>query len=446
MNPAPYSIASPSPAGAAGTSDGADAADVAAAGAAAAASAASERMTPAERASAAWLSLLSGTRLLGMFLVLPVFAVHAAGMPGGDDPLRVGLAIGIYGLTQALLQIPFGAASDRFGRKPVITLGLLIMTAGSVIAALATTLDGLTIGRALQGAGAISAAISALVADSTRDSQRTKAMAMIGATIGLSFAVSLVAAPLLYRYIGLSGILGLTGAMSLAGIGIVWWLVPDPPATKPPAEALAVPAGVAGSVFDADMLRLNFGIFCLHLVQMALFVVVPGLLVSAAGLALPDHWKVYLPVVLGSFLLMMPPLNWAERGGRLKVLYLCAIALVAAALAGFALLPATLVVLSCLLLAFFVGFNVLEAILPSLISRLAPPSRRGLALGFYNTMLALGLFCGGVTWGFVAREFGQRAVLLSAAGLLAVWIGVAAGARRWPARPARPAGPPAPAN
>ena len=217
------------------------------------------RMTPLERNASIWLALLYGSRMLGMFLILPVFAVHAAGMPGGGNAAAVGLALGVYGLTQALLQIPFGAASDRFGRKPVITAGLLLMLAGSLVAAGAETLTGLAVGRALQGAGAVSAAISALLADSTRDSQRTKAMAMVGAMIGLSFAFSLVAAPLLYRVVGFSGIFLFTAAMAAAGIWIVWRMIPSPGPSAPAAVRLAhrrllrllrLPRRLPGSTID----------------------------------------------------------------------------------------------------------------------------------------------------------------------------------------------------
>jgi MFS family permease len=388
-------------------------------------------MTPDEFSASIWLALLYGSRMLGMFLILPVFAVHAAGMPGGANAAMVGLAFGIYGLTQALFQVPFGAASDRFGRKPVITAGLLLMLAGSLVAASADTVTGLTVGRALQGAGAVSAAISALLADSTRDSQRTKAMAMVGAMIGLSFAASLVAAPLLYRVIGLSGIFVVTGALAVVGIAIVWWLIPSP--VRPPE-----PAGGASAswrrVLDADMMRLNFGIFVLHLTQMTLFVVVPARLVDVVGLPLPEHWKIYLPVVVASFAVMMPPLNWAERAGRLRGLFLFAIVGQFISQVGFAFVPASLGSVSVLLLVFFISFNMLEALMPSLVSRLAPAEGRGIAMGIYSTTQALGVFAGGALGGLLAQRMGSASVFIAAALLIAVWAVVARGARRWPLR------------
>jgi MFS family permease len=390
------------------------------------------RMTPVERNASIWLALLYGSRMLGMFLILPVFAVHAAGLPGGGDAWLVGLAFGVYGLTQALFQIPFGVASDRFGRKPVITAGLLLMLAGSLIAAASDTLVGLAAGRALQGAGAVSAAISALLADSTRDSQRTKAMAMVGGMIGLSFAVSLVVAPVLYRAVGLSGIFILTAVLAVAGIVIVWRLVPSPGpsatvATAPASDAPAMPEAEAGrgdvrevgavaaaaaapaaasaaagqaqvppaaamrKVLDPDMMRLNVGIFVLHLTQMALFVVVPARLVNQVGLPLSEHWKIYLPVVVASFAVMMPPLNWAERSGQLRGLFLFAIGMLLVSQLGFGLVQPGLGSLSVFLLLFFLSFNMLEALMPSLVSRLAPVQNRGLAMGVFSTTQALGV-------------------------------------------------------
>jgi len=404
------------------------------------------RMTPFERNASIWLALLYGSRMLGMFLILPVFAVHAAGMPGGSNAALVGLAFGIYGLTQALFQIPFGAASDRFGRKPVITAGLLLMLAGSLVAAAADTLAGLTLGRALQGAGAVSAAISALLADTTRDSQRTKAMAMVGAMIGLSFAFSLVAAPLLYQAVGLSGIFVVTALLAAAGIAIVWWLIPSPGRSGEAAIRTAGRSGrgnadstaAAGSgprrILDADMMRLNFGVFVLHLTQMTLFVVVPARLVNLVGLPLSDHWKIYLPVVIASFAVMMPPLNWAERAGRLRGLFLFAIGGQFVSQLGLAFVPPGLGSMSVFLLVFFISFNMLEALMPSLLSRLAPSSGRGTAMGIFSTTQALGIFAGGALGGLLAHRLGDASVFVASALLIAVWAVVARGARRWPGR------------
>jgi predicted MFS family arabinose efflux permease len=340
-----------------------------------------------------------------------------------------------------MLQIPFGLASDRIGRKPVIVFGLVLFAIGSLVAAAAQDVTGTIIGRAIQGAGAISAAVTASIADHTRDSQRTKAMAMVGASIGLTFALSLVLAPVLYRLVGMSGIFHLTGALAVAGMVIVWRAVPPLPAV---AAGPAVAGGVSGAsgasrrrlrdvLRDPDLFRLNVGIFALHLAQMAMFVVLPAWLVERGGLPLADHWKVYLPVVLASFALMMPPITWAERTGRLRVVFLGAIALLLLVQLGFAAQPSAVTAFAALLLAFFAGFNVLEASLPSMVSRLAPADAKGAALGVYNTTQALGLFAGGAMGGWVLRRWDGTAVFLMCAAVMLVWLLVAWGARRWPA-------------
>ena len=393
--------------------------------------AARDPMSRTELRASVSLASIFALRMLGLFLILPVFAVHARTIPGGENATLVGLALGIYGLTQGLLQIPFGVASDRFGRKRVIVFGLIVFAVGSFVAAGAQDLFMTIVGRALQGAGAISAAVTAFIADSTRDSQRTKAMAMVGASIGFTFALSLVGAPLLYGAIGMGGIFTLTGVLALAAIGVVAVITPDAPPAVPPAGAARTP--LARIALEPDLLRLNFGIFALHAVQMAMFVVLPTWLADRGGVALADHWKLYLPVVLLSFALMLPPLLWSERQGRLRSLFLAAVALVLAVQLALAIQPAGLIPFASLLLAFFVGFNVLEACLPSLVSRLAPPDAKGAALGVYNTTQALGLFFGGLLGGWVQDAWGKAAVFGVCAALMVLWLLVAAGQRRWPA-------------
>jgi len=392
-----------------------------------------ERMTARELRASTSLASIFALRMLGLFLILPVFAVHARGLPGGESAALVGLALGVYGLTQAILHLPFGLASDRFGRKPVIVAGLVLFAAGSFVAAGADTVAGVIVGRAIQGAGAISAAVTAFIADSTRDSQRTKAMAMVGGSIGLTFALSLVLAPALYGAIGMDGLFNATGVLALLAILVVLFLVPP----APPAEQEA-PAGEATTLrqvaMDADLLRLNLGIMVLHCVQMAMFVVVPGWLVERAGLPLAQHWQLYLGVVLASFALMLPPLFWSERRGRLRAVFIGAVALLLAVALMFALQPTGLWPLAGLLLLFFAGFNVLEASLPSLVSRLAPADAKGAALGIYNTTQALGLFVGGALGGWVQSRWGGGAVFAMCAVLLVVWLAAASGQRRWPGR------------
>ena len=390
-------------------------------------------MTPGELRASVSLASIFALRMLGLFLILPVFAVHARTLPGGDDATLIGLALGVYGLTQGLLQIPFGMASDRLGRKRVIVFGLLLFAAGSFVAAGAHDLVTTILGRAVQGAGAISAAVTAFIADSTRDSQRTKAMALVGASIGLTFALSLVGAPLLYGAIGMGGIFALTGLLALAAIGVVTVVTPPAPLAAPAAGAARTP--FVAIALEPDLLRLNVGIFVLHAVQMAMFVVLPTWLADRGGLALGDHWKLYLPVVLLSFALMMPPLMWSERNGRLRGLFLGAVTLLLAVQLVLAVQPAGLVPFAALLLGFFVGFNVLEASLPSLVSRLAPPDAKGAALGIYNTTQAFGLFFGGLLGGWVQQGWGRSAVFAACAALMALWLLVAAGQQRWPQAP-----------
>lgn len=398
-------------------------------------------MTAHELRASATLASLFALRMFGLFLILPVFAVHASGLPGGENATLVGLALGAYGLTQALLHLPFGLASDRLGRKPVIVAGLVVFAVGSFVAAAADTVLGVVIGRAVQGAGAISAAVTAFIADSTRESQRTKAMAMVGASIGVTFALSLVLAPALYARIGMAGLFELTGALALLAILLTLFAVPPAPRAAPAVGDAAARTRLRDVLADPDLLRLNLGILALHCVQMAMFVVVPGWLVERAGLALPDHWKLYLGVIVASFAIMLPPLLWSERQGRLKPVFLGAIALLAAVSLALATQPAGLVAMAGLLLAFFTGFNILEASLPSLVSRLAPADAKGAALGVYNTTQSLGLFAGGALGGWVLARWGGGAVFAMCALLLVVWLAAAAGHRRWPGRRVAPAEP-----
>ncbi|CAN5251114.1 MFS transporter [soil metagenome] len=395
---------------------------------------AADRMTANEWRATTSLASIFGLRMLGLFLILPVFAVHARSMPGGDSPALVGLAIGIYGLTQGFLQIPFGLGSDRYGRKRVITIGLLIFALGSIVAALAPTVAWIAAGRALQGAGAISAAITALIADCTRDSQRTKAMAVVGSSIGLTFALSLVGAPVLYRLIGMPGIFAMTAILSIGAIGVVRWVVPDPPAT---VAAMKDRVGFGAVLVNPHLMRLNFGIFTLHLVQMAMFVVVPAMLVDAAGLPLTQHWQVYLPVVLVSFLIMVPIIVTMERKQRNRIVFLGSIVLLA--LVAVALMEVgSVLTIAAALLAFFVGFNLLEAMLPSLISRTAPVAAKGAALGVYNTTQSLGLAAGGLLGGWLLQHHGAHAVFIMSFVLLLLWLAVASG-MRWTASAGRTA-------
>lgn len=390
-------------------------------------------MTALERRASGSLALVFAVRMLGLFLVLPVFSLEAARYPGGSDAALVGLAMGIYGLTQGLLQIPYGLASDRFGRKPVIVLGLLVFALGSFIAASADTLLGLTLGRALQGAGAISAAVTAMLADQTRDVVRTKAMALVGASIGLMFALSLVLAPWLSARVGLAGLFVLTGALALMCIAVVCWWTPPAPAFALPRQGggMAAPQHNQGArLTQPALLRMNLGVFVLHAVQLAMWVAAPGLLVRA-GLAQPAHWQVYLPAVLASFVVMGVILFPLERRGYLRAVFLSSIALIALVQVGlwWAGAAPSLALLAVLLFVFFCAFNVLEASQPSLVSRLAPPQRRGAALGIYNTLQSLGFFVGGAAGGWLVQHVGFGALFMVNASLAGLWLLLA-----WPMR------------
>lgn len=374
-------------------------------------------MTSAERRAGMSLAAIFALRMLGLFLILPVFAVHAAGIPGGDNLTLVGLAIGAYGLTQACLQIAYGAASDRFGRKPVIVFGLVLFVLGSVVAAQADSIHMIIAGRVLQGAGAISAAVTALAADLTRDQHRTKVMAMIGSSIGLVFALSMVAAPLLYAAIGMDGIFWLTAVLAFGAIGVLLWVVPEAP---------PVPRANGGRFIDVlrdgQLMRLNFGVFALHLIQTTMWVMVPAALVSSGGLPVPEHWKVYLPAVLLSFVVMVPAVIIAERRNLMKPVFNAAVGLLALVQFGLWLIGDGLIPLALLLTLFFVAFNVLEATQPSWISRIAPAHAKGTALGVYNTLQSVGLFLGGLLGGWLGQRFGAGAVSLFCGVLALAWL------------------------
>lgn len=387
-------------------------------------------MTSSELRASASLASIFALRMLGMFLILPVFAVHAKSLPGGDSATLVGLAMGIYGLTQSFGQIPFGAASDKYGRKRIIIIGLLLFAVGSFIAASAGDIVTIIIGRAIQGAGAISAAVTAFIADSTREEHRTKAMAMVGGSIGLTFAISMIASPVLYRAIGMGGLFALTGALAMVAILVVAFAVPAAPKTV----AERVPFSQV--LKNGELMRLNFGVFALHMMQMATFVVVPPALVQYAGIPLASHWKIYLPVVLASVLFMLPPIFVGEKRGKSKQVFLGAISLMLIVQIGFCLFLShptlSWMLLVVLLLAFFVAFNILEASQPSLVSRIAPASAKGAALGVYNTLQALGLFCGGALGGWLQQHVGASAIFVVCSGVTIVWLIIASNMKNLP--------------
>ena len=386
----------------------------------------SHKMSAVELRASISLASIFGLRMLGMFVILPVFAIYAEHLKGGSNLTLVGVALGAYGLTQAILQIPFGWLSDRYGRKPVIYFGLVVFAIGSFVAAAADDIYIVILGRVLQGSGAISAAVIAMVADLTREEQRTKAMAMIGSTIGLTFAVSLVASPWLNQVIGVPGIFALTGVLSLLAMGVVYAVIPDVP--EPDAARIVQPPRFAEVLRDPQLARINFGILALHAVLMALFIVVP-LSLRDAGLALDQHWHIYLPVMLGSFVLMLPAILIAERRGHVKTVFVGAIGLLLLGQLTMPWLLQSVARIAVFLLIFFSAFNVLEAMLPSLTSKLAPPGAKGTAIGIYSSVQFLGTFLGAVSGGFLYQYFGARGVFVFDAVLLAAWLVLAAGMR-----------------
>lgn len=374
-------------------------------------------LTSQERLTGLSLAAIFGLRMLGLFLILPVFTVFAQTFPGGDDLTRVGIALGAYGLTQACLQIAYGAASDRWGRKPVIVFGLLLFIVGSVVAALATHLDTIIMGRILQGAGAISAAITALAADLTPPDKRTRIMAMIGASIGLVFALSLVIAPALYGWVGMSGIFWLTALLGVLAIVTLLKVVPVAPLCAerlPPAPLLEV-------LKHPQLLPLNVGVFTLHLTQTALWVLIPSALV-AGGMPVVTHWQIYLPAVLLSFTVMVPAILQAEKKGRMRQVLISAVLLLLLVDLGLSGAGSSIGLLAFWLILFFVAFNILEAIQPSLISRIAPPQSKGKAMGLYNTLQALGLFAGGALGGWLSQQVGSGSVFCLCALLALGWL------------------------
>lgn len=385
------------------------------------ASSSSEKMSPAELRATIGLAGVYGLRMFGLFIILPVFAFYAEDLPGGNNYTLIGIALGAYGLTQAILQIPFGWLSDRIGRKPVIYLGLILFAVGSLVAALAIDIYWVIFGRIIQGAGAISAAVMALAADLTREEHRTKAMATIGMTIGTVFAISLIVAPVLNQWIGVPGIFAMTGVLALLAMIVVKKIIPDPEISRFHSDTEASAASFGSVLRDTQLLRLNYGIFALHATLMALWLVVP-LTLRKAGMAADDHWQIYLPVLLLSIVLIIPAIIYAEKRAQLKFVFIAAIALL---LIGQVLLATTfdsILGTAIALLVFFTAFNLLEASLPSLISKIAPVGAKGTAIGIYSSTQFLGAFVGAAVGGYLFGNYGSSALYSFCGLLLIVWL------------------------
>lgn len=381
-------------------------------------------MSEQEKRASIGLAGIFSMRMLGLFMILPVMSLYVDDL-AGVTPLLLGLAISVYGLTQALLQIPFGLMSDRFGRKKVITAGLLLFVAGSIVAAMSSTIYGVIMGRALQGSGAVAAAVMALAADLTLEQNRTKIMATIGISIGISFGVAMVLGPLLASVVGLSGIFWFTAVLALVAIVILHKVVPDASKLTIHKDAEPIPALIVTVLKDGQLLRLDFGIFCLHLVMTAMFVVLPLSLRGQLGLAAEDHWMMYLPVLALSVLAMIPFVIIAEKKRKMKQVFVTAVATLSLACFALYLFNGQLWGMVLALFVFFTAFNLLEATLPSLISKIAFAGGKGTAMGVYSSAQFFGAFCGGLIGGFVWDTYGLSSVFLVCSGVLFTWFLVA---------------------
>ncbi|HBK04335.1 MAG TPA: MFS transporter [Acetobacteraceae bacterium] len=367
------------------------------------------------------LAAVFSVRLLGLFMIYPVFAAYAQGL-SGSTPYLVGEALGIYGLSQGLLQIPFGLLSDRFGRKPLIIVGLILFAIGSAVAALSTSIGGVILGRVLQGSGAVGSVILALVADLTSEENRTKAMATVGITIGGSFMVALVTGPILATFIGVQGIFWLMVGLALVGIAITEFIVPTPLQVRVHRDAEAVPALIGSVLWNGELLRLDIGIFALHAMLTASFLVVPGLLRGTLAIANHNDWMIYLPVLLISIAVMVPAIIVAEKYRRMKGVFVCAVVALLVSQVMLYFGAHNLYALLAALTIFFSGFNVMEASLPSLITKVAPPDAKGTAMGLYSSLQFLGIFVGGVVGGWANQTGGAAAVFALTAVLALLWL------------------------
>ena len=383
-----------------------------------------EKMTSIEKSVAMSLSAIFASRMLGLFMVLPVFAIYAEKLDG-FTPTLAGLAIGIYGLTQAMFQIPLGMLSDHIGRKPVIIAGLIIFAIGSIVAAMADSITGVIVGRALQGAGAIASAIMALAADLTREEHRIKVMASIGMSIGLSFALAMVFGPMLHGWFGVEGIFWITAILALAGILVAKFWVPTPVISRFHRDAEVEISWFRQAFADPQLLRLDTGIFILHFILISMFMVLPGVMRDNLGISLEHHWQLYLPAMFFGVLAMVPFIILAEKKRKIKQVLIGAILVLAVTQLLVPMLSHSLVGIAIMLWLFFSAFNLLEASMPSLVAKIAPAAHKGTAMGAYSTSQFLGVFLGGLTGGSISEFYGISGVATLNIVLLIVWAGLA---------------------
>ncbi len=379
-------------------------------------------VNPTEIRATICLALVFSTRLLGLFMIYPVFTHYAQALRGAS-PVMIGLALGVYGMAQGLLQIPLGLLSDRIGRKTVIAAGLILFAAGSVVAAMATSIDGVVLGRLLQGAGAVGSSILALAADLTREEVRTRAMAAIGLTIGLSFGVAILIGPPLAAIAGLSGIFWFTALLAAVGVGLTLGLTPTP--VRSSRQVGTALASFGKVLRDRQLLRLDFAIFSLHAILTASFLVIPRILADNFHLASSGQWKLYLPVLVISVALMVPAIIVAETRGQMKPVFVGAVVVLGLSLLTLAFPGGGALAAAAALAAFLTAFNVMEAMLPSLVTKLAPPEAKGAATGVYSSSQFFGIFVGGAGGGWILAMAGPGGVLVAAVVLTLAWFAVA---------------------
>ncbi|MBL4647915.1 MAG: MFS transporter [Gammaproteobacteria bacterium] len=385
-------------------------------------------MNKTEKKTALSLAAIFAFRMLGLFMILPTFALYAQQLHH-ITPTLIGVALGIYGLTQACLQIPFGFLSDRFGRKPLILIGLILFAIGSVVAALSHSIWGIIIGRALQGSGAVGSVTLALLTDLIREEQRTKAMAIVGMMIGLSFAVAMVLGPIISAWFSVSGIFWLTSLLALAGIAILFTTVPTPTHCRLQRDAEPVPQLIKSMLSNGELLRLNFGIFTLHAVLTASFLVVP-IALQRVGLVASQQWLLYLPVLVLAFFTMFPFIIMAEKRRQMKTVFSAAIAVLIITQLLLWVGYTSSIVIAIALFLFFTAFTLLEASLPSLIAKTAPAGSKGTAMGIYSSSQFLGIFVGGSVGGWLYSLYSFSAIFLGGAILLAIWLVLAIGMKK----------------
>jgi len=373
-----------------------------------------------EKRAAFSLAAVFGLRMLGLFMILPVFAIYGAQL-SGYSPIWLGLAIGAYGLTQALLQIPMGILSDKYGRKPIILIGLVIFCIGSIVAAMSDTIYGVVIGRFIQGMGAIASAILALAADLSREEQRPKVMATIGMFIGLSFTLAMILGPVVAEAFGLSGLFWMIAVLTIFAMLMIQFMVPNSVNKAPTGDNVALPAQITKLARHPELYRLNGGVFMLHMALTACFVTLPKQFV-ASGLALEDHWQLYLPTLLGSFFLMVPFMIIAIKKQKEKQMFTFAVALLTLALLSLWYLPSGFWSLVLSVVMFFTAFNYLEATMPSILSRLAPAGVKGSVMGIYSSSQFLGAFVGGILGGVLASSYGEKSIFLVMALFSLLWV------------------------